>query len=223
MFAISKVWGWPKIIWCLHMFTRYLCWCCLCEVKVVIESPAGKLNHFGFPVYVRCLAVLSYYFSVCWQNMLFSPALNALHSDFDLVFTFSLPCFSFAWLLLAARYSVCFTAWFYCCHGYELYKMLKDAEFLAISRKGNKRLSVSENFQFLLAVLALMMLWAVVLDWTWPRVIAAETGAVMLFSLPCKRKQLPEVGVTFKWCYSEPTSGHCMLRFHDLLVSVRWW
>lgn len=119
-------------------------------------------------------------------------------------------------------YSVCFTAWFYCCHGYELYKMLKDAEFLAISRKGNKRLSVSENFQFLLAVLALMMLWAVVLDWTWPGVIAAETGAVMLFSLPCKRKQLPEVGVTFKWCYSEPTSGHCMLRFHDLLVSVRW-
>lgn len=106
MFAISKVWGWPKLIWCLHMFTRYLCWCCLCEVKVVIESPAGNLNHFGFPVYVRCLAVLSYYFSVCWQNMLFSPALNALHSDFDLVFTFSLPCFCFAWLLLAARYIV---------------------------------------------------------------------------------------------------------------------
>lgn len=37
-----------------------------------------------------------------------------------------------------------------------------------------------------------------------------------------QENQLPEVGVTFKWCYSEPTSGHCMLRFHDLLVSVRW-
>lgn len=220
MFAISKVWGWPKVKRCLHMFTRYL-------VVVFVWSESSnwvtcrKAESFGIAVYVRCLAVLSYYFSAWWQNMLFSPALNALHSDFDLLFTSNLPCLCFAWLLLAAQYSVYFTAWFIAVVEMNYVRCLKMLNSSLSVEKGMRESqwvktsnSCSIGFDDALGSGARLSMARSNCCLNWG-------GDAVLSTL--RENQLPEVGVTFKWCYSEPASGHCMLRFHDLLVSVRWW